>query len=148
MKKSTILILLVVYLGSILIVGIFGMKAIPFEQLIYCQKITPTSVTTTSGRELEIKEMRDKDSGKHEFYYVIIPREESQDLEILINYMVTPSDSTNKGVKITIVEPKDPPATVTERGSIVITEKRSVHLVYKAEDSATGPQMDFWIYFR
>ncbi len=148
MKKSTILILLVVYLGSILIVGIFGMKAIPFEQLIYCEKITPTSVTTTSGRELEIKEMHDPDSGKLMFYYVIVPKEESPNLEILINYTITPSDSTNKGVKITIVEPKNPPATISERGSIAVTEKRSVHLVYKAEDSATGPQMDFWIYFR
>ncbi len=143
MKKSTILILLIVYLGSILIVGIFGMKAIPFEQLIYCETITPTSVTTTSGKELEIKQqVRDGDV----IYYVVVPYEEN--LEVLINYTVTPSDSTNKDVKITIVEPKDAPATVTERGSVVFTEKRSVHLVYKAEDSATGPQMDFWIYFR
>lgn len=119
------------------------MKAIPFEQLIYCENITPTSITTTSGKELDIKQQVNE--GKV-VYYSVVPYEEN--LEVLINYTVTPANSTNKNVKITVVEPKDAPVTVTERGSIVFSEKRSVHLVYKAEDSATGPQMDFWIYFR
>lgn len=143
MKKSTILILLVIYLGSVLIVGIFGMKSIPFEERVYVDKITPTSVTSSTGETFKIETRTDL----QDTYYVVV-KGFTEGLTIIINYDLTPADCTDKNVKISIVEPDDPPATLSDRGEIIFSEKGSLHVVYKAEDSATGPKMDFWIYFR
>ncbi len=140
MKKSTILILLVIYLGSVLIVGIFGMKSIPFEERVYVKEIKPTSVTSSTGDTYEIKQK--PDGG----YYVMVNYHDG--MVIMINYELKPADCTDKNVKITIVEPNDPPATLSDRGEIIFKEKGPVHVVYKAQDSATGPQMDVWIYCR
>ena len=49
MKKATILILIAVYLGSIFVVGIFGMKNMPYEEIVPIKTIIPTSVTLSSG---------------------------------------------------------------------------------------------------
>ncbi len=143
MKKSTVLILLVIYIGSVLIVGIFGMKSVAFEEKIYIEKITPTSVMSSTGETFKIQERQDLP----DTYYVVVTKY-TEGLTIMINYELTPADCTDKNVKISIVEPDNPPATLSDRGEIVFSEKGSVHLVYKAQDSATGPQMDVWIYFR
>lgn len=143
MKKSTILILIVVYLGSILIVGIFGMKSIPFEERVYCNSITPSAAMTSSGNELTIK--KGEIEGK-EYYYVTVSYEEG--LIVMVSYDLTPANCTNKNVEISIVEPQNPPAMVGERGEIIFHEKGSVHVVYKAKDSQTGASMDFWIYVK
>lgn len=140
MKKSTILILLIIFLGSVLIVGVFGMQAIPFEQIIYIKEITPTSVSSTNGESLEIK----RDDKGH--YYIIT--EYKDGLAILINTKVEPTDSTNKNLKTIIVNNKEnnPLAEIGQRGEIKILRPGSVHLQYRTQDSATGPVMDFWIY--
>lgn len=142
MKKSTILVLLVVYLGSILVVGIFGMKAVPFEEIVYCQQITPVSAVTSSGEELNIQ----KHESESNTYYVVTKYVEG--LTVMVNYNLTPADCTYKDVKIVIVEPANPPAILTDRGEIVFTKRGSVHIKYRATDNATGPSMDFWIYLR
>ncbi len=58
MKKSTILVLLIVFLGSVLVVGIFGLASVPYEKIVYVKEIRPTSVTTISAnaQSLEIKQ--------------------------------------------------------------------------------------------
>lgn len=144
MKKSTILILILVFLGSILAVGIFGMQSIPFEERVYSTSITPTSVMTSTGNELEIKKGTDED-GKN-FWYVTVSYEEG--LIVMISYDLQPSDCTNKKVEMTIVEPQSPAATISERGEIVFHERGSVHVLFKAKDSQTGASMDFWIYVK
>lgn len=141
MKKSTILILLIVFLGSVLIVGIFGMKSVPYEQIVYVKEIKPTSVTTVSAnaQTLEIKQ-----NSKGE-YYVMLPYEEN--LELLINYELTPADCTTKDVKVSMVYPdSDHPAVITDRNSVLFTRKGNVRLLYETKDSASGPKMYFWIY--
>ena len=49
MKKSTILILLIIFLGSVLIVGIFGMQSVPYEQTVYIEEIVPSGIATSTG---------------------------------------------------------------------------------------------------
>ena len=78
-------------------------------------------------------------------YYVMLPYEEG--LQLLINYELTPADCTNKNVEISIVYPKEnQPAEISDRNTIVFKRKGSIHLQYRAKDSATAPVMDFWIY--
>lgn len=141
MKKSTVLVLLIVFLGSVLVVGIFGLRAVPYEKIVYVKEIRPTSVTTVSANAQSLEIQTDQNG-----YYVMLPYEEG--LEVLINYELNPADCTNKDVKITLVYPeKNPPATITERNSIVFTRKGAVHLQYSAQDSAaSGATMEFWIY--
>lgn len=137
MKKSTILILIVIYLGSVLIVGIFGMKSVPFEEIVYCKEIIPTEVITSTGETLEIQQ-------KDGQYYIWAEYEEG--LTIWITYNLSPADCTNKDVKISIIEPKIPPAEISERGEIVFSKPGVVRLRFKTTDQATGPQLDILIY--
>ena len=75
----------------------------------------------------------------------MLPYEEG--LELLINYDLKPADCTNKIVEVSIVYPeKNQPAELTERNTILFNRKGSIHLQYRAKDSATLPPMDFWIY--
>ena len=141
MKKSTILILLIVFVGSVLVVGIFGMQSVPYEQILYVKEIVPTSVTSMTGNSkgLEIK------INNKGYYYVVVPYEEG--LELLINYDLKPADCTNKNVSVAIVYPdKDLPAELTERNTILFNRKGQIRLQYRPTDSATAPVMDFLIY--
>lgn len=140
MKKSTILMLLIVFVVSVLVVGIFGMQSVPYEQILYVKEIVPTSVTSMTGTS-EGLEIQSDENG----YYVMLPYEEG--LELLINYELKPADCTNKNVEVSIVYPaKNQPAELTERNTILFNRKGSIHLLYRATDSATSPVMDFWIY--
>ncbi|MDE7454433.1 MAG: hypothetical protein K2M64_01235 [Clostridia bacterium] len=140
MKKSTVLILLIVFVGSVLVVGIFGMQSVPYEQIVYVKQIVPTSVTTMIGSSQNVKIQINEEG-----YYIMLPYEEG--LELLINYDLKPVDCTNKNIKVTIIYPTtNPPAQLTERNTIVFTKKGSVCLRYQATDSVTGPHIDFWIH--
>lgn len=144
MKKSTVLILLIVFLGSVLIVGIFGIKSVPYEQIVYVSNIKFTSVTTMSSNSQTL-EIRTSSSG---LQYILLDYEDN--LEVLINYEITPADSTNKNIKIIIVNenPDGPIAEITERNTIRFLRKGMLQLRYKAQDSASGPAVDFEIRFR
>ena len=140
MKKSTILVLLIVFLGSVLIVGIFGMQAVPFEEIVYVREIVPTAVYTSSGTQLQLRQNSDGD------YYVSVPYEEG--LTILIMTKVTPDNSTNREIKLSVVgESADNPVVeIGEKGEIKFLRRASVRLQYRSQDSPTGPVMNFRIY--
>ena len=162
MKKSTILILFVVFLGSVLIVGVFGMNSVPFEQRVYVKEISPTSVYTSDGTELEIKWDSDKKGhyvrARYDKSLVNERYNENYELEtdfidpfvILINTKIEPMDSTNKELKIVIIgnDVNDPFAEVGERGEIIVYRPVTVHVRYTSQDTQPSKTMDFYIYFR
>ena len=140
MKKSTILILVIVFLGSVLVVGVFGMQATLWEAPVYVEEIVPTSVATRSGQSLEIKH-------NEQGYFVVASYEEG--LTILINTRVSPEDSTNKTLKVTVVnnnDPTNPRAEVGDRNEIIILRSGAIQVQYRAQDKATAAVMNFWIY--
>ena len=142
MKKSTILILVIVFFGSVLVVGVFGMQATLWEAPVYVEEIVPTAVATRSGTSLEIK--RNEEDG---YYYVRVTYEE--DLTILISTRVEPVDSTNKSLKISVTnnnDPENPRAEIGERGEIIVHRTGIVKVQYRAQDKATAAVMEFWIY--
>ncbi|MCH5152662.1 MAG: hypothetical protein J1F68_01705 [Clostridiales bacterium] len=141
MKKSTIILLLIVFLGSVIIVGVFGMQAIPIDSRVYVTDIIPTSVVTIDGQSLEIKKGESAD-----YYYVMLPYEEG--LTVIISTRIEPVDSTNKELTITIDNNKEdnPLAKIGEKGEILILRRGTVRLHYSSKDSATFKGMDFRIY--
>lgn len=139
MKKSTILMLLIVFVGSVLVVGIFGMQSVPYEQILYVKEIVPTSVTSMSSSSQNLQIQTDGDG-----YYVMLPYEEG--LQLLINYKLDPVDCTNKGVRVSIVSPDNPPAELTDRNVIVFNRKGVIKLRYSPMDSATTKPMEIRVF--
>ena len=139
MKKSTIILLLIVFLGSVIIVGVFGMQSVPFEEIVYVKNIVPTSVSTFDGDRLTIRQ-------REGYYYVVVDFQ--QGLTLYINTRVEPADSTNKELSVTIVNNNaaNPIAKIGDDGGIVILRSGDVHLHFSPRDSATAKGMDFWIY--
>ena len=153
MKKSTILILFIVFLGSVLVVGLFGMRSVPYEERVYIKEIYFTSITTTlkdpnyQGDLLSRVEVNEL-TGQQEIY---LPYEEG--LEIIIGFNITPADATNKHIDISIVYPEDydpdDPNRIVELGEhneIRFFGIGSVRIQYRSTDQATSTAVvDIWI---
>ena len=140
MKKSTILIIVAVFLISVFVVGIFGMQNVPYNEIVYVEKIVPTSVTLSNGAESpRIK----RDAGGS--YYVVIAYE--QNVMVMINYDIVPGNATNRklDVKITNIN-SNSKGSVLENGAILLEDKGVVKVTYRAQDSASGAYMVFYIY--
>ena len=144
--------MLIIFLGSVLIVGIFGMQSVPYESIVYVKKIIPTGIITSDGQQVEIKQ------NNHGEYYAIIDYKPSlkdgeEVFEVSVGYNLEPADCTNKNLKVLIVYPTAdlpcdplPEDLTTWRGTLTFHRKGSVHLQYSAQDSATGAVMDIWLY--
>lgn len=52
MKKSTILVICIVFLASVLVVGFFGMQAASYYSKVYVESITPAAIYCTTGEQL------------------------------------------------------------------------------------------------
>ena len=152
MKKSTVLIMLIIFLGSVLIVGIFGMQSVPYESIVYVKSIVPTSVITSDGQQVEIQR-----NARGEYYAIIDYKPSFKDgveiFEVSVGYNLEPADCTNKNLKVLIVYPTAdlpcdplPEDLTTWRGALIFHRKGTVHLQYRAQDSATGAVMDIWLY--
>ena len=144
--------LLIVFLGSVLIVGIFGMQSVPFESIVYIKQIKPTSVITSDGKSVEIKQ-----NSRGEYYAIITYKPYIKDgvetFEVSVGYDLEPTDATNKNLKVVILYPTAnlpcdplPDDMTTWRGTLTFHRAGSVHLRYRAQDSATGAVMDIWLY--
>ena len=139
MKKSTILIILVVFAASVFVVGFLGIENVPYKEIIYVKEITPTHVYF--GRQAEEAEIIKDEDG----YYVRFPYEE--DITVVIDYEITPNDATNRRVSIEIQNLNtDSDATIESSGAITLHNKGPVCVTYRATDSASGPTMTFYLF--
>lgn len=138
MKKSTILIIVVVFAVSVFVVGIFGMQNVPYNEYVYVNKITPTSVSLSNDT---IVSVRENELG----YYIVVPYE--QDIRILIDYKVEPEDATNRHLSVTIDNiNENSNAELLENGAIQLHDSGVVKVTYRATDAVTGPSMVIYIY--
>lgn len=138
MKKSTILIIFVVFLVSIFVVGVFGMKSVPYSEITYVEKIVPTQVTLDNGSVVEIQE-------NSKGYYVYVPYKEKR--VVMIDYEIVPNDATNRklDVKIENVN-KDSDAEILDNGGIQLNDKGIIIVRYFTTDSVSPKSMVFYIY--
>ena len=138
MKKSTILIILVVFVVSVFVVGFLGIENVPYKEIIYVNKITPTHVYF--GRSAEEAEIKTNSYG----YYVNFPYEE--EMTVVIDYEVTPNDATNRKVNIEIQNLNTDSDATIDGGKITLHNSGPVCITYRATDSASGPTMTFYLF--
>ena len=152
MKKSTFLILLIVFVLSVVVVGIFGMKIMSYNVKVYIEEITPTDVVlnddnnTTyryypNGNTTDKNQIRKHPTQANTYYVVVAYR---QDLALIIDYEITPNDSTNRNLKITITSDSKggvDGASVTESNSITL-DKNKVIFKQKADVEITFRSTD------
>lgn len=141
MKKSTILLIAVVFAVSVFVVGIFGIKNVPYNQRIYVEEITLRSLTLSNGKTVDIKQ-NDNDGS----YYVRIEYEE--DLSVMVNYTVTPNNATNRNLNITVDNSlsSNSNAEKLPNGAILLKDSGPVKITFIAEDSANKPKVILTIY--
>jgi len=144
MKKSIIVLILVVFLGSVFVVGVFGLENIPYNERIYVKSIVPTEVTLSTGERVEIKNEVTQD-GKI-IYYIRCTYEEG--MWAFINYDITPDNASNRKVDITIdnsISANSDAELLADR-RIKFNNRGTVKITFKAVDSANPPEMVFYIY--
>lgn len=139
MKKSTILILIIVYLGSIFIVGVYGLKVRYGNETVYCESITPTKIELSTGTTYEgenIKAVADADTPTYEVY--ISSKDYVEGLTVIVSYTLNPNDCTYKEVNTNIISTTDdPPATIVD-GKIVFSRMGPLTVKYTATDKGAG----------
>lgn len=108
MKKSTILILLIVFVLSVVIVGIFGMKIMSYNVKVYIDQIVPTQIILNDdtvytyypdGNSNDTHQIR-KVPNQENAYYVRL--EYFEGLSLIMDYEILPNDATNRKLKIAI----------------------------------------------
>lgn len=144
MKKSTVLLLSVVFLASILIVGFFGMKSLSYREVIYIDKIVPTSVQLSTDEKCSIKQ---DENGK---YYIRVNYVE--DMVITLNYSITPENNTfnNKtNISITKCSVNNPNAVEREFGAAFrVHQKCTFTIRVSAADRTGGAYFDLEVYLK
>ena len=90
MKKSTIFLILLVYIASFIIVGLFGIQVRAHNEIIYVENISLTAV----NQEALVNSRYDEEEKKYKFiaYY-------EEGLVIQLKANVTPANATNNAVK-------------------------------------------------
>lgn len=142
MKKSTILIIVAVFLISVFVVGIFGLQSIPYEQIVYIEQIIPTTITFDSNEgTIEKKIYYSEDDGG--YYYVTIPnRNYRQGMSVMVNYDLRPTDATNKRLSVNVKNlDENSNGTLQENGSIKLEDRGNIEVIYKAQDQTGGATM-------
>ncbi len=150
MKKATILILIAVYLGSIFVVGIFGMKNMPYEEIVPIKTIIPTSVTLSSGENLNLFQKKEEENA----YYITITNfvipENQEGMIIILNYQLNPADATTKDLDIfiehTTISPTESVVEI-DNGRIIIKQPATIKLRFQEKNRPNGTNLFFYIYF-
>ena len=140
MKKSSVIIVMITFVLSVVIVGIFGMKMISYNTRIYVNAITPTAVTTSaniSGVKLA--------SGREEKSYILVlPYFEG--LIVHIDYELNPADATEATVEITVPDPADREVVETQGLNLYAKREGSARIKYRAKVGG-GAGVDVTLYF-
>ena len=149
MKKSTILILALVFLGSVVVVGIFGMQSVPFNERVYIEKITLSGVTSSTGTQIKLI-----DQGNNKYSTSFINEWISDDQEALIlmvDYYLSPADASNKDidVSVTYVSVTDPveDVAVINGNQIFIKQPANITIRFTAKDKPNAAKVDLSIVF-
>jgi len=132
MKKATILMVFLVFLASIMIVGMFGSKIMTDYRNIHCEYIILNSMKDENGAELN----REFDANSE---YLVKINDFNEEKIISFDYTVLPFDATDKSTYISITYDSggETPISYIEDGKLYITAPGAVHVEIKALDSAS-----------
>lgn len=140
MKKLTAIALCAVFLLSVVVVGVFGMKNQPFKEIVYTTGLEFTKIELSTGEKADIKKVEDAEEGK-ELYRAIVwtntkKLSETAPLTLLVDYKVLPADATNKDVEVQIVDKSNDKVSINENGKIEVTGGVSFELSYRRLDTS------------
>lgn len=147
MKKSTVLIVIITFVLSVVIVGIFGMQMMSYDTKIYVQRLTPTQLITSTGETAEIRKTKNASGEEIEGdYYARITFKE--DIVVNIDYELTPADATDKNVTVTIIDNVSEDVVTLNGMNIIVHEYiSSIRLVYRSTDG-NGKEFLFRLSFK
>ena len=139
MSKPTILILSIIYVASILIVGIFGMQVMSFNNVNYIERITinANEIEFSNGQTpLAVKEEEITTDGIPYMQYTIVFRY-SKDMNISLKPIVVAKDPTldptNKDLKVS----SDKVDIITyQDGIFTVKGKEVVTFVFDSQDAS------------
>ncbi len=139
MKKSSVIIVIITFVLSVVLVGIFGMKMISYNTRVYIHTITPTAVTTSANISgVKLTAGSEKDS-----YILVLPYFE--DLVVRIDYEIDPADATDGAVELTVPDPADREVVGTDGLNLLAKRQGSARLRYRAKDGG-GAEITVTLY--
>ena len=127
MKKSVVMLILVIYVASVAVIGVFGMKSVLYDEKIYIEKITCINAEakdveeTIDGRTVTIQR-------------VIIDYKESEETTFWIQWRVFPEDASFRRVEF--VSGNENVATVDGQGIVRFIKKGTVTIYINALDGS------------
>ncbi len=155
MKKLTTIALAVLFLLSIIIVGIFGMKSVPYNEIIYTKELVFNNVYAAHS-VMEIGDVTVKKNKPDDLddtgYYAVIRVDalelisEKNPLTVMVDYQILPADATQKEVDITVVDGAD--HVVIDNGRMTVTKAVNFRLSYRRLDSTGSKVMYLQVRFR
>ncbi len=147
MRKATIIVIALIYVASIVIVGIFGLNALVFTEKIYVEEI---SFCDNDGTPFTFCGVPIEKTSNGSGYQVTVVYDPISGASDFVNYEMKPDDATKRRAEVKIIystgkpDPEtgevDPCATLTEglTGAIQVTFKRkgAVTLQFMAVDGS------------
>lgn len=107
MRKLTILLIAVIFVASIFIVGVFGLKALPVDERYPVKEINFVDHIDPDGTvhyyEYGGKELRKRKNVEEESYFVNLTFGATKTIDIPIVYNVNPDNATNKTVDVKVL---------------------------------------------
>ena len=142
MSKPTILILSIVYLASVLIVGIFGMQVMSFNNVNYIESITINlQEVEFSDNQIPVILKEDESDNPDEKRYTILCKY-SNNLTIFANPIIIAKDptldATNRNLRITKDNNNDD-SIIYENGVFKVNKiplNNSVEFTFYSQDSS------------
>ena len=145
MTKPTILILAIVYVASVLIVGIFGMQIMSFNNINYISSITLTNdkdhLEFSHNKDtLQFHEVsKDAEATPYKEYYLIFTGKEGMTVKITpILTAVDPTlDPTNKELDVNVSYEEGSDGCITYlNGVYTINSMGGAIVTYKSKDNS------------
>lgn len=131
MKKTTIIIITVLYVASIVLVGVFGLKSLSFVEKVYIKEISFLDYVDNDGTvhymQINGKEIKPKKDGSG--YSVILDIDNIKGYGFSIPYKYLPADATITNIEI---------VDITEGGAKCATLEKSVLGGYLITFNDTG----------
>lgn len=119
MKKATIIIIAAIYVASIVIVGVFGLRALIYNEIVFVQDIV-------FAEQIGGKDIRLTSDGK--MYSVVLDYKEG--LAVPIEFSPVPADATRRNeIEASIIYDSggdENPCASIERGIVMFSRKGQV----------------------
>lgn len=137
MKKSTILVICIVFVASVLVVGFFGMQVSSYYSKVYIDSITPSAIYCSTDEQLSFLPSDEPNS------YPIMITAFEQEMVVRIDYDVSPGDATGRDkIQISITGQgsytgnNDNPVATLDGQSIILHQLGFVEITYRATDGS------------